>query len=85
MQIVLIMQCIFFFVKAKRDLEMLPPTHYYALELHIKRPNYQDKIWLQAGHAIINLEPTETIGWQTGTDDLEVVWKYLPAIPDACN
>ena len=30
-------------VKAKRDLEMLPPTH-YALDLHIKRPNYQAKL-----------------------------------------
>ena len=31
------------FVKVKRDLEMLPPTH-NALELHIKRSNYQAKI-----------------------------------------
>ena len=77
---------IFFYVKAKRDLEMLPPTH-HVLELHIKRQNYHDKKRLQAGHAIINLEnePTETIGWQTDTDDPEVVWKCLPAIPDACN
>ena len=33
----------------------------------------------------IENEPTETIGWQDGTDKLEVVWKRLPAIPDACN
>ena len=83
---VLIMPGICFFVKAKRDLEMLPPTH-HALELHIKRQNYQDKILLQAGYAIINLEndPTETIGWQAGTYHPEVVWKCLPAIPKACN
>ena len=31
------------FVKVKRDIEELPPTH-YILELHIKRPNYQAKI-----------------------------------------
>ena len=40
---VLIMLGIDFFEKAKCDLEMLPPTH-YALELHIKRSNYQAKI-----------------------------------------
>ena len=62
------------FVKAKRDLEMFPPAH-YALELHIKRTNYRAKIWLQAGHAIANLDnkPTETIGRQDGTDEQEVV------------
>ena len=31
------------FVKVKRDLEMLPPTH-NAFKLHIKRLNYQAKI-----------------------------------------
>ena len=31
------------FVKAKRVLEMLPPTH-IAFELHIKRSYYQAKI-----------------------------------------
>ena len=62
------------FVKAKCDLVMLPPTH-YALELHTKRPNFQDMIWLQTDHAIINLEneQTPTIGWKDGTDNLEVV------------
>ena len=35
----------------------------------------------------MNLEnkPTETIGWQEGTDDLEVVLKHLPAIQNGCN
>ena len=48
--------------KAKRDLDMLPPTH-GALELHIRRANYHAKIWLQADHVIMYLEnkPTETI------------------------
>ena len=35
------------FVKAKRHLDVLPPTH-GALELHITRANYQARIWLQA-------------------------------------
>ena len=62
------------FVKAKRDLVMLPPTH-NALQLHNKRSNYQAMIWLQADNTIKNLEnePTETIGWQDGTDKIEVV------------
>ena len=36
---------------------------------------------------ITNLEnkPTGTIGWQEGTNELEVVQKRLPAIPSACN
>ena len=58
------------FVKAKRDLDVLPPT-YGALELHIKRANYEAKIWLQGDHVIMDLEnkPTETIDlWQEGTD-----------------
>ena len=48
------------FVKAKRDLDVLPPTH-GALELHITNANNQAKIWLQADHVIVDLEnkPTE--------------------------
>ena len=50
------------FVKAKRDVDVLPPTH-GALELHIIRANYQAKILLQADHVIMDLENklTETI------------------------
>ena len=33
------------FVKAKRDLDVLPPTH-GGFELHITRANHQAKIWL---------------------------------------
>ena len=49
-------------MKAKRDLNVLPPTH-GALELHITRANYQAKIWLQVAHVLRDLEnkPTETI------------------------
>ena len=64
------MPAIVFFVKAKRDLDVLPPFH-GALELHITRANYQAKIWLQVDHVIVDLENTltETIDlWQEGTD-----------------
>ena len=49
-------------MKAKRDKDELPPTH-GAFELHITRPNYQAKIWLQAHYVIMDLENklTETI------------------------
>ena len=40
---VLVMPGIVFFVKAKRDLDVLPPTH-GALELQITRAIYQAKI-----------------------------------------
>ena len=74
------------FVKAKHDLEMLPPTH-DTLELHIARANYQAKIWLQADKALTdheNNKPTDTIGWRAGVEGIEVVWKRLPAVQDAC-
>ena len=57
------------FVKAKRDLDVLPPTH--GAELHFTKAKYQAKIWLQADHVIMDLEnkPTESIDlWQDGTD-----------------
>ena len=68
------------FVKAKHDLEVLPP-----LALHITRANYQANIWLQADYVIMDLEnkPIETFGMQEGTDGLESVWKHSLAIPDA--
>ena len=43
------------FVKAKRPLEMLPPTR-DALELHVSRANYQAKVWINADKAIMNLD-----------------------------
>ena len=73
------------FVKAKRYIEMVPPTN-DTLELHITRANYRAKIWLHADHAIMDLEnkPFEFIGWQECTHGQEVVLKRLPVIPDAC-
>ena len=28
--------------------------------------------------------PVDTNAWQQGTDGLEIVWKRLPTVPDAC-
>ena len=30
------------------------------------------------------VRPVDTNAWQDGTDGLEVVWKRLPTVPDAC-
>ena len=62
------------FDKAKRTLEMLPPTT-DALKLHIARANYQAGIWIRADVAIIDIEvrPVDTNAWQEGTDGLEIV------------
>ena len=57
-------------MKAKRDLDVLPPTH-GALGLHITRANYQAKVLFQADYALMDLENKlyETIDlWQEGTD-----------------
>ena len=67
---ILMIPGIVFFVKAKRDLDVLLPTH-GALELHITRANYQVKIWLQADHVIMDLESKLNVTsdlWQEGTD-----------------
>ena len=71
------------FVKAKRALEMLPPTK-DALELHVARANYQAKIWINADKAIMdsdNNKAADTIGWTESLNGLEIVWKRLPAVP----
>ena len=72
-------------MKGKRAIEMVPPSH-NILKLHITRANYRAKIWLQADHAIMDLEnkSLEFIGWQECTYGQEVVLKRLPAFPDAC-
>ena len=54
-------------MKAKRDLEVLPPTH-GALKFHITRENYQAKIGLPADHVIMDLENVyfvqiRDVGW----------------------
>ena len=56
----------------KKTYELSDLTSYYEeastrMELHITWANYQAKIWVQANHAIIDLEnkTTETIGCWT--------------------
>lgn len=72
------------FGKAKKGLEMLPPT-VDALELHAVRANYQAKIWMQADKESIEvISPTNTEAWKMESGHLEAVWTRLPAIPDAC-
>ena len=55
---VLMMPGIVFFVKAKCDLDVFPPTH-GALELNITRANYQAKIWLQAIRGVFKNTQTD--------------------------
>ena len=43
------------FMKAKRELDVLPPSH-GALELLITRANFLAKLWLQPDHVIMDLE-----------------------------
>jgi hypothetical protein len=72
------------FGKAKKVLEMLPPTR-DALELHAIRANYQAKIWLQANKELIDVpSPVSTTAWKKDATSLTAVWTRLPAIPDAC-
>ena len=70
-------------MKAKRDLDVLPPTH--GALVTYQRENYQANVWLQADYVIMGLENkvTETIGMQEDTCGLEVVWKHLLSLPDA--
>jgi len=72
------------FGKAKQNLELLPPTK-DALELHVKRANYQAKIWLKADiEQIVVEQPVETSAWIIKDGVLIPVWSRLPAIPEAC-
>ena len=70
--------------KAKKGLEMLPPTN-DVLELHTIRANYQAKIWLQADQQHIQVSsPVDTSAWINEEGCLKAVWTRLPPIPDAC-
>lgn len=54
------------FKKAKKDLEMLPPTR-GTLKLHILRANYKAKFWLQADHEHIQISsPHAKSAWIKG-------------------
>ena len=72
------------FGKAKKGLEMLPPTK-DALELHTIRANYQAKIWLQADQQHIQVSsPVDTSAWINEEGCLKAVWTRLSPIPDSC-
>ena len=72
------------FCKAKKGLEMLPPTK-DALELHTIRANYQAKILLLADQQHIQVSsPMDTSAWINEEVCLNAVWTRLPPIPDAC-
>lgn len=72
------------FQKGQIALEMLPPTR-DAFSLHLKRSNYQAKIWLQADKSTLAVgSPCESQGWRATDDGLCVVWTHLPPIPQAC-
>ena len=72
------------FQKGQIALEMLPPTR-DAFSLHLKRSNYQAKIWLQADKSTLEVgSPCESQGWRATDDGLCVVWTHLPPIPQAC-
>ena len=72
------------FGKAKKGLEMLPPTR-DSLELHVARANYQAKIWLQADHEQIHVSsPIDTLAWKKDCGYLCAVWTRLPPVPDGC-
>jgi len=72
------------FGKAKKGLDLLPPTR-DALDLHSKRANYQAKIWLQADRECIRIpSPVDTAAWVKEKTCLVPIWTRLPPIPDAC-
>jgi len=74
------------FQKGKKALEMLPPTT-DALELHLKRANFQTKVWLQADKTEMELPtPASTGAWKENDDgQLQVVWIRKPSVPQSCQ
>ncbi|KAH3807474.1 hypothetical protein DPMN_135814 [Dreissena polymorpha] len=65
------------------NLDFLPPTN-DALELHIKRANYQTKIWLNATDK--DFQPDDhldTGAWKLAENSLKPVWVWKPKVPAA--
>uniref|UniRef100_A0A8C4R4J8 Uncharacterized protein n=2 Tax=Eptatretus burgeri TaxID=7764 RepID=A0A8C4R4J8_EPTBU len=65
---------------------MLPPTT-AALDLHLKRANFQTKVWLQADKTEMELPtPASTGAWKENDDgQLQVVWIRKPSVPQSCQ
>jgi len=72
------------FMKARKSLELLPPTT-DALELHVKRANYQAKIWINADIANSQGDtPLSSGGWSDQDGVLVPKWTRKPPVPRAC-
>ncbi|KAH3782368.1 hypothetical protein DPMN_160283 [Dreissena polymorpha] len=72
------------FLKARKSLDLLPPTN-DALELHIKRENYQAKIWLNATDK--DFQPDDPLDFgarKLEENSLKPVWMRKPKVPAAC-
>ena len=71
-------------MKARKSFNLLPPTN-DALELHIKRANYQAKIWLNATNKDFQTDdPLDTGAWKLEENSLKPVWMRKPKVPAAC-
>ena len=65
-------------------MEKLPPTS-DAFHLHAARCNYQAKVWLKANIDLPEIpSPTDTGGWISCEDKLQIIWSTIPSIPQSC-
>ena len=72
------------FLKARKSLEQLPPTA-DALQLHVKRANYQAKFWVKAANSEFKAtDPIVTGGWSIKDGVTSPVWMHNPSVPQAC-
>ena len=72
------------FEKGSKDLEKLPPTS-DAFRLHVARCNYQAKVWLMANVGLPEIpSPTDSGGWISCEDRLQIIWSTIPSIPQSC-
>ena len=68
----------------RKSLELLPPTN-DALSLHLKRSNYQAKIWLNASDQHFQSgNPLDTGGRTLEDDKLKPMWMRTAHVPTAC-
>jgi hypothetical protein len=55
------------------DMSLLPPCK-AALQIHVKRANYQALIWYQADQAIQRVPKPDRNGWETKNGKLTIKW-----------
>ena len=71
-------------MKARTSFELLPPTK-DALELHIKRANYQVQIQIHVDIVeFLPVQPEHTRGWKYEGTDLKPIWIRNPSVPGSC-